>query len=157
MPEFPNNPTDFATLEEVHDAVRNQIGVILFTVLAFTDDGRSMHRIYSSHPAEYPVGGTKNIKSEVAADWVAICVDEQAPYFGRTHHDVERIFTDSDLIESLGCGSIINAPIVLNGVTIGALNILEAEGTYTDAEVDTALQIAHRSAHITEKAIEEIN
>jgi hypothetical protein len=157
VPEFLTNAKDFATLEEIHDAVRNQIGVILFTVLAFTDEGRSMHRIYSSHPVEYPVGGKKDVKSEVAADWVAVCVDEQVPYFGRTHRDVERIFTDSDLIESLGCGSIINAPIIRDGVTIGALNILEAEGTYTDAQVDTALQIAHRSAHITEKTIEEIN
>ena len=31
------------------------LGVILFTVLHFTDGGTRMERVYSSHPVEYPV------------------------------------------------------------------------------------------------------
>lgn len=157
MPDISTNSTQYITLDAVYEAVRNQLGVILFTVLAFTDEGQTMHRIYSSHPLEYPVGGKKNIKREVAADWVAVCLEEQAPYFGRTRQDVERIFRDSELIESLGCSSIINTPIIRNGVSIGALNILNAEGAYTDSDVNAALQIAQRAGIITEKTIKELN
>ena len=157
MPESSNKSMEYTTLDAVHEAVRNQLGVILFTVLAFTDENQTMHRIYYSHPIEYPVGGKKNVKREVAGDWVAVCLEEQAPYFGRSRQDVERIFLDSELIGSLACGSIINAPIIRNGVTIGALNILNVEGTYADSDVNSALQIAQLAGTITEKTIKELS
>jgi hypothetical protein len=115
-----------------------------------------MHRIYSSHPEQYPVGGRKDVARDVAADWIARCLDEQAPFFGRTREDVRRIFADSALIESLRCGSIINAPVVRHGVSIGALNILDAEDTYGDRDVEKALEIAERAGEIIEKTIEEL-
>ncbi|WP_454857860.1 amidohydrolase family protein [Promicromonospora soli] len=113
------------SLAEIHRAVLAETGARLFTVLAFTDGGRTMHRIHSSHPNEYPVGGRKDVTRDVAADWLARCVDEQAPYFGRTPEEVRRVFADSALIESLGCGSIINAPI--RGATTTAARLLQRE------------------------------
>jgi GAF domain-containing protein len=145
-----------ATLAEVHEAVRAELGVKLFTILAFTDEGKTLHRIYSSHPQQYPVGGSKNVASAVAAEWVTRCRDEQAPYFGPTRDDVRRIFTDSALIESLGCSSIINVPVVRHGVSIGALNILDAEGTYSDAHIEMARRIAQRAADIVDQTIGEL-
>jgi hypothetical protein len=144
------------TLTEVHDRVRAEMGVKLFTILAFTDGGQTMQRIYSSHPQQYPVGGRKDVVSAVAADWVTRCRDEQAPYFGASREDVRRIFTDSALIESLGCGSIINVPIVRHGVCIGALNILDAEGTYSGADIEKALMIAERAGEIVERIVGEL-
>jgi hypothetical protein len=148
--------TQLATLTEVHEAVRAELGVKLFTILAFTDGGQTLHRIYSSHPQQYPVGGRKDVVADVAADWVTRCRDERAPYFGASREDVRRIFTDSALIESLGCGSIINVPIVRDGVCIGALNILDAEGTYGGADIEKAMAIAERAGEIVERTIGEL-
>ena len=145
-----------ATLAEVHETVRAEMGVKLFTILAFTEGGQALHRIYSSHPQQYPVGGRKDVAADVAADWVTRCRYEQAPYFGATREDVRRVFTDSALIESLGCGSIINVPIVRHGVSIGALNILDVEGAYSGANIDTALTIAERAGEIVERVIGEL-
>jgi hypothetical protein len=145
-----------ATLTEVHDMVRAEMGIKLFTILAFTDGGQTLQRIYSSHPQQYPVGGRKDVVADVAADWVTRCRDEQAPYFGETREDVRRIFADSALIESLGCSSIINVPIVRHGVSIGALNILDAEGTYSGADIEKALVIAERAGEIVERVIGEL-
>jgi hypothetical protein len=144
------------TLADIHRAVQAETGVRLFTVLAFTDGGKAMQRIYSSHPQDYPVGGRKDVDRDVAADWIARCVTEQAPFFGRTREEVRRIFADSALIESLGCGSIINAPVVRDGVTVGALNILDAEGAYTDRDVEKALAIADLAGDIIERTIKEL-
>lgn len=153
----PARTSRLASLAETHGAVQAETGARLFTVLAFTEGGRTMHRIYSSHPQEYPVGGRKNVTRDVAADWIARCVNEQAPYFGRTRDDVRRIFADSALIESLGCGSIINAPVVRDGLTIGALNILDAEGAYTDDDVEKALAIANRAVDVIHATINEMS
>jgi GAF domain-containing protein len=68
---------------------------------------------------------------------------------------VDRIFKDSELIRSLGCGSIINAPIVDGGTTVAALNILDAAGTYTDDDVATAVEIAGRSKNMILEAMKE--
>jgi|SoiMethySBSTD1v2_1073268.scaffolds.fasta_scaffold486816_2 hypothetical protein len=144
------------TLTKVHEMVRAEMDVKLFTVLAFTDGGQTLQRIYSSHPEQYPVGGRKDAVADVAADWVTRCRDEQAPYFGATREDIRRIFADSALIESLGCGSIINVPIVRRGVSIGALNILDAEGTYSGAHIGKALTIAERAGEIVERIIGEL-
>ena len=156
MPDSSIAHGQLGTLADVHLAVQAETGARLFTVLAFTDGGRTMHRIYSSHLQEYPVGGRKDVARDVAADWIARCVTDQAPYFGRTRDDVRRIFADSPLIESLGCGSIINAPVVRGGVTIGALNILDAEGAYTDGDVEKAQAIADRAGDVIEQTIKEL-
>lgn len=143
------------SLETLHHEVQEQLGVKLFTVLAFRENGTQMERVFSSHPAQYPVGGRKVVARDVAKDWLAACLTEQVPFFGRTHEDVRRIFKDYDLIRSLGCGSIINVPIVDGGTTQAALNILDAEGAYTDGDVATAVTIASRATQNVLQAIKE--
>ncbi|MDQ0825993.1 hypothetical protein QFZ60_002166 [Arthrobacter sp. B2I5] len=132
------------SLGEVEQAVNAEVGFKLFTILAFRDQGRQMERIYSSHPVEYPVGGRKDVGRDVAADWLEACLVKQQPFFGPTAADVERVFKDAELISSLGCGSIINAPVLRAGTTVAALNVLDAEGAYTAQDVDKVLDIARR-------------
>lgn len=136
--------TQSTDLQAVEDAVRAEVGFRLFTILVFRNDGREMERVHSSRPVEYPVGGRKVIDQDVAQEWLDASLVHQAPFFGRTRADVERIFKDADLIASLGCGTIINAPILAGGKTIAALNVLDAEGAYADDDVDTVLAIAER-------------
>jgi hypothetical protein len=134
------------SLQEVQQAVNDEVGFKLFTILVFRDSGKTMERIHSSHPEEYPVGGRKDVARDVAGDWLKACLEEQRPFFGRTAEDVARIFKDSELIASLGCGSIINAPILQDETTVAALNVLDAEGAYTDQDVEKILDIAKRSS-----------
>ncbi|WP_405652737.1 GAF domain-containing protein [Streptomyces sp. NBC_00019] len=47
-----------------------------------------------------------------------------------------------NLIEGLGCGSIINVPVIADGRTLGVLNILDAEATYDDDAVVVAESLA---------------
>lgn len=143
------------SFEALYEVVREEMGVKLFTVLAFRDNGAVMERIFSSHPTEYPLGGRKVVSRDVAPDWLAACLTEQVAFFGQTPDDVDRIFKDAELIRSLGCGSIINAPIVDKGTTVAALNILDAEGSYREDDVTTAIDIARSSKNMILEAIEE--
>lgn len=137
---------DLTPWADVHAEIEREIGVILFTVLHFTHDGTRMERVYSSHPVEYPVGGSKDVATEVSPDWIAVSRDAGTPYFGATPADLERIFADAELIRSLGCGSILNVPLKnAAGVTWGTVNLCAAEGTYTPEAIYRALEIvAHR-------------
>ncbi|HEV7168400.1 MAG TPA: GAF domain-containing protein [Micrococcaceae bacterium] len=149
------NPDTAEAVNSLYREIKDKIGTRLFTILAFRADGTEMERTFSSHPAEYPVGGRKNVAADVAQDWLSACLTEQVPFFGRTQKDVERIFKDFELIRSLGCGSIINVPIVDGGTTKAALNILDAEGAYTDQEVLTAVEIAKRYKESVLDAVKE--
>jgi GAF domain-containing protein len=128
------------SLSTVEERVRDAIGVRLFTVLAWVPERNALRRVHSSHPAEYPVGGEKTV--EVAAGWLDRCITAQEPYFGPDRAAVREIFADHELIEGLGCGSIINVPVIADGRTLGVLNILDAEGSYDDDAVVVAESLA---------------
>ncbi|WP_410571153.1 GAF domain-containing protein [Amycolatopsis sp. cmx-4-61] len=137
------------SLSTVEERVRAELGVRLFTVLAWIPERRALRRVHSSHPAQYPVGGEKTV--EVAAGWLERCITAQEPYFGPDRAAVREIFADHELIESLGCGSIINVPVVADGRTLGVLNILDAEGAYDEDSV----QVAQALAPLAAPALEE--
>ncbi|MEV0313293.1 GAF domain-containing protein [Nonomuraea fuscirosea] len=132
-------------LNELEETVRREVGVRLFTVLAWVPERRALRRVHSSHPVEYPVGGEKTV--EVAQGWLATCIERGEPYFGRDRAAEREIFADHELIESLGCGSIVNVPVIgTDGGVLGVLNILDAEGRYDDDSVAAARAIAAKAA-----------
>lgn len=139
-------------LNAVHQSIKNEVGAKLFTVLAFRENGASVERIFSSRPEEYPVGGWKLLSRDVAPDWLKVCLEDHLPFLGRTHADIERIFSDAQLISSLGCGSFINVPVVSGGTVVAALNMLDVEGAYDEDSVTKALEI---SARYTETIMNE--
>jgi GAF domain-containing protein len=149
-------PSQFADLQQLHQSVKTEMDVTLFTVLGITHRGRTMTRLYSSHPHDYPVGSTKSIDGDVSPEWVSACLEHQQPYLAVTPTNVARIFADSALIRSLGCAASINAPVVEDGVTLGVLNILGPENAYGEREVHTAARLAARSAMAVAKASREL-
>ncbi len=131
-----------AAWPELHDRIEREVGVILFTVLAFTRGGSRMERIYSSHPVEYPVGGWKDVATEVSPEWIAISRDSASTFLAATPADLRSIFADSALIESLGVGSILKVPLRrTGGKNWGTVNMCGAEGTYTPERVALAERI----------------
>ncbi|MFD5246272.1 GAF domain-containing protein [Amycolatopsis sp. NPDC058340] len=141
------------SLSTVEDKTRAAIGVRLFTVLAWVPERRALRRVHSSHPVEYPVGGEKTV--EVAAGWLERCITGQEPYFGPDSAAVREIFADHELIDSLGCGAVINVPVVDDGRTLGVLNLLDAEGHYDDDSVAVARSLAPLAVPALRELLEE--
>lgn len=130
-----------STLSTVEERVRAAVGVKLFTVLAWVPERQALRRVHSSHPGQYPVGGEKTV--EVARGWLDECITGQRPYFGPDTAAVREIFADHELIAELGCGAVINVPVVDNeGTTLGVLNLLDAEGSYDRYSVAKAVSLA---------------
>ncbi len=127
-------------LSGLEEKVGESMGVRLFTVLAWIPARSALRRVYSSHPVEYPVGGEKTV--EVAKGWLARCIEAKEPYLGPDLAAVREIFADHTLIESLGCGAVVNVPVVDGGEVLGVLNILDAEGSYDEDSVAVARALA---------------
>ncbi len=133
--EQPGQPE---TLYRALDAeTKRLVGHRLFTLLYV--DGQEVARVYSNTPAAYPVFGRKPMGP---TPWGAHVLEGRKPYLGRDMAAIRWAFFDHELIASLGCGSVINIPIVYDGMTIGTMNLLDAEHHYTEADVPKVAALA---------------
>lgn len=121
------------------DAVRRTIGFRLLTVMLVLPDRSAVQRIHSSNPAAYPVSGRKPFRT---TEWGVNLMVERRPWLGRTVEDIRWAFFDHELIESLGCGCCINAPVAAFGQVFGTLNVLDAPLAYDSTQVPVVEAIA---------------
>jgi GAF domain-containing protein len=115
----------WAALERL---ARDTVGVRLFTVMTLDMEAMLARRAYTSHPAEYPTSGTKPIERN---PWFAQVAERREPFVANTLADIAQVFPDHALIGALGCGAVINLPVVEEGRVTGTVNLLDAEGSYT--------------------------
>ena len=128
---FPNpvNRSGFTPLSR--GATRALIGHELFTLLYV--DGNEVARCHSSRPSEYPVAGRKPM---VDTPWSDHVMKSRRAWLGIGAEAIRGAFFDHELILSMGLGTCINMPVVYDGGTIGTMNLLAREGTYTEASVE---------------------
>ena len=122
----------FAALEEL---TREVVGVKLFTVMTSDTGRRVSERVYSNMPDAYPVSGTKPYNE---THWSDITLRQKRTFVANTIEDIADVFDDHELIKSLGCKSVINVPIIVDGLVLGTINCLHEAGFYTEERVRAA-------------------
>jgi hypothetical protein len=126
----------FGALDAALGAV---LGHRLFTLMRYHAASGDSERIYTTHPREYPVGGRKPLNPTA---WTEQVLRRQQPYLGRTRADVREVFFDHALIASLGCGSVLNLPVVWDGHPLGTINLLHEENWYEAGDATLGLLFA---------------
>ncbi|WP_255470909.1 GAF domain-containing protein [Pseudarthrobacter sp. B4EP4b] len=129
--------------QQVFDAMREDPGVILFTVLQWIPERSSLRRLFTSHPTEYPVGGEKTV--EISPGWLGTVIEDKKPFLAPDLASLREVFADSELIQRLGCGAVINVPVLDGGNVVGVLALLDAEGSYTQQSVEAAVAVVNRN------------
>ena len=107
----------------------------LFTVMTVEMETGLARRAYSSNMHEYPVSGTKPIERN---SWFDIVHGQKRSFVANTIQDIAAVFPDHAVIAALGCGSVINLPVVLKGELVATINMLHAEQYYTAERVAAA-------------------
>jgi hypothetical protein len=129
--------------QQTFDAMRRDPGVILFTALPWIPERSSLRRLFTSHPADYPVGGEKSV--EISPGWLGTVIDDKKPFLAADLNALREVFADSELIQRLGCGAVINVPVLDDDRNVvGVLAMLDAEGRYTEQSVGTAVDVVKR-------------
>lgn len=123
--------------EALRDLAFTVAGHRLFTVTTVDMEAGLARRVFTSHPAEYPVSGTKPIHRDA---WFDIVHGEKRSFIANTIDDIAKHFPDHELIRSLGCGSVINLPVVLMGELAATINLLHEDRYYTPERVALAEQ-----------------
>ena len=121
--------TAFAALQALTQAT---VGARLFTYMTVDMANEVARRAYTSDRVNYPTSGTKPIRYD---SWFDIVHKERRYFVANTIEDIAKVFFDHELINSLGCQSVINMPIVIGDELIATMNILDVEGYYTPERV----------------------
>lgn len=131
-----------AAFDQVAAIIDEAIGSKLTTATVFDRPASRLRRVYTQNAAAYAVGGFKPIPDN---KWTVRLLDQHEIYTALTIEAIAEDFADWKLIQSLGCESIANLPVVIGGVTVGAFNLLNESGFYTPrrlARVDEVMPFA---------------
>ena len=120
-------------------AYRALLGHKLFTIMALRAETAEAERIYTNDPVAYPVTGRKPMHED---RWSAQVIGRREVFLGRTLAEIAEVFPDHELIGSLGCGAVLNFPVVYDGRVLGTVNVLDAEGRYDEAAIDRGRWLA---------------
>ena len=135
----------YAALSALVDAT---VGAKLFTIMTVDMQAMLARRAYSSDPENYPTSGTKEITMN---HWFDHVHGKGQTFVANTLAEIDTVFPDAELIGRLGCGSVINLPVIEDGHLVATMNILHEEQHYTPDRV------AYCNAHLSEPAHRAVN
>jgi hypothetical protein len=116
------------------DLARAVAGHRLFTVMTVDMAAGLVRRAYSNMPVEYPTSGTKPLRGNTG-DWHQTVFEHRRTFVANSIADIAKVFPDHELIASLGCGSVVNLPVILENELVAAINLLDVAGHYTPERV----------------------
>src|SRR5690606_10230768 len=118
----------------LQDLARATVGAKLFTIMLVDMEAKLSRRAYTSDPASYPTPATKPPNYR---PWAGILHGKRELFVANTIEDIAQVLFDHELINSLGCQSVVNVPIILKDELVGCMNLLDVAGHYTPERLQT--------------------
>ena len=116
------------------DLAAATVGHRLFTASVTDVPAALVRRAYSNRPVEYPTSGTKPLRGNTG-EWFETVFGQKRTFVANTIEDIAKVFPDHELINSLGCQSVVNLPIVLENEIVATINLLDVAHHYTPERV----------------------
>lgn len=147
-PDFSRNLADalasgpHALIAVINDALKTLPGVRTVTWLATAPDRSVTHRIGTSDPGGFPIGGFDPIDDGA---WNRRIFGDKLPVVGDNREQMAEFIPETDDLIAMGYGATMCAPIIINGDVRGVLCTLGDAGILTLAlqvQVQNLLPIA---------------
>jgi hypothetical protein len=124
---------------EFERSLTEVFGQRLFTVLACDEASSRLGRLHSNRLDINPVGGLKRVTQSRWSDQV---LRRGEIFVGSSREDIKAVFSEYEVLWSIGCESVLNIPVRKSGVTLGTMNLLGEAGLYDHADIGLALVFA---------------
>jgi hypothetical protein len=121
-----------ALLRGVDIALAEAVGHRLCTIQVHDPAADEAERVYSNHPALYPVGQRKAASK---APRMRELMDHGRPVLVQDEAALKRSYPDHEGLLVLGCGSAVNTPVRWQGRTLGQVNLMHQAGWYHDSDL----------------------
>ena len=125
----------FGALQDLAGAT---VGAKLFTIMLVNMEAELSRRAYSSDPVSYPISATKPLNY---GPWFDIVHGKREFFVANTIEDIAKVLFDHQLINALGCQSVVNVPIILKDELVGCMNLLDVAGHYTEERLQTIREV----------------
>jgi hypothetical protein len=109
------------------------VGAKLFTFMSVDMANELSRRVYTSDAENYPTSGTKPLHYD---HWFDTVHKARQYFIANSIEAIAEVFPDYPLIQSLGCESVVNMPVILGGELVGTLNMLDVADYYTPERVE---------------------
>ncbi len=125
-------PTSGQCWKLLRNLYAGTVGCKLFTVMTVDMKNHLARRAYSSNIEAYPVSGTKPIHYDA---WFDVVHRQKRSFIANTIKEIAEVFPDHEKIWSLGCGSVVNLPLIVDAELVATVNILHAEQHYSPERI----------------------
>jgi hypothetical protein len=122
-----SSPDPRAAFAAIDALAQRAIGHRLFTVMRHHRATVEVERLYSSNPADYPVGGRK---AKQGTPWGDHVLDRGEVFIAPDAAAVREAFNDHALLARIGIGAIMNIPIRFLGSVLGTMNLSHEAGHF---------------------------
>ena len=140
--------------QALESLVHETVGIKLFTLMKIDRTRGVARRTFSNQPQAYPTSGEKPLEDNAWTEQVQV---RKETFVANSIEEIAAVFSDYELIQSLGCESCINVPVVIGGSVVGTLNCLHEADHYTAERVAAAesLKQAGALAFLLDAVLEE--
>ncbi|WP_092180901.1 GAF domain-containing protein [Devosia sp. YR412] len=118
--------------------VQETVGAKLFTVMEVDLQAGVARRAYTSDAVNYPGSGTKPVVYDA---WFDTMQNKREYFVANTIEDIAKVLFDHELINALGCQSIVNMPVVIGDVFVGTVNMLDVAWHFTPERVEMIREV----------------
>lgn len=126
----PNQPEP--VLDVLQSLYQERVGFKMLTIIKANLAQRVGRRIFTTNPHTHPVGRDKPITDSNWADHVLI---GQELFVANSVEEFRPHYTDWEMLQAMGIGSAINYPVVVDGITVGTVNLTAEPDFYTPERV----------------------
>ena len=140
--------TSVSIYKALHQKAEEAVGAKLFTIMVLDNEAGLARRAYTSHPTDYPATGSKPMRQD---RWSEQVIDNHKPFIANSTEGFSDVFSDHPLINSLGCESVLNVPVIEHHKVVGTVNFLDTKDHFTPDRVATlqSLVAANHDALVT--------
>ncbi len=139
--------------QNIAHRVQDLVPASLITVTFFDFNKNEAFRVFSTMPEEFPISGRKKIQ-QTETLWNTTIFQEKQCFTINRVRDYPEHFYDHAHIERLGLSSAICAPIMTRtGTVVGTINMLDAEGSQTDAPLEKLMEVVNQLSSVYEESV----
>lgn len=127
-----------AFFEAIDQMAARETGRAFCTLLMVHPDGEG-ERVFSSDPAIFPLGNRKPLSGR---EWSKRVLGDGETFLARTFAEIRESISDLEGIERLGCSTLVNVPIVHDGLVVGTLNLGAEEDRFDASSIERVKALA---------------
>ncbi|TDQ66731.1 GAF domain-containing protein [Maritalea mobilis] len=118
--------------ELLEQEVQDKVGAKLVTLMWLDFEAGRARRIYTNRPDLYPTDDSKPITIN---PWHEHVIINKNTFVANSLDEMDEQFADKDFFSAHGCSSVLNMPVVINGKTVGSLNLLHEDNHFTEERI----------------------